>query len=204
MEIIELFEKVLNDANYAGEFNFSDLNGIIGEKKYHALAVQTRGKSTCILVFVNGEGEGAIQVDGHGMMFGDKVVYNIDKNGSFRLFLIDKNLAESISARSRIYEKSHLMETEKTRDLPEFSKFSLKPAKITLIITHEGLPAEGLKVKIFRIGDTGLLDTTSREGHVSFVLHKGKYDCTITDNENREHKYEIIQPGRDAVFNLEI
>ena len=204
MEIIELFEKVLNDANYEGEFNFSDLTGIIGEKKYQALAVQTKGKSSCILVFVNGEAEGAVQVDGHGMMFGDKVVYNIDKSGSFRLFLIDKNLAESISARSRIYEKSHLMRTEKTQDLPELSKFSLKPAKVTLIITHEGLPAEGLKVKMFRIGDTGLLDTTSKDGQVSFVLHKGKYKCTITDTENREHKYEIDQPGKDVVISLAI
>ncbi|WP_421908086.1 hypothetical protein [Methanolacinia petrolearia] len=45
MEIIELFEKVLNDANYAGEFNFSDLNGIIGEKNIMPLQFRPGGRA---------------------------------------------------------------------------------------------------------------------------------------------------------------
>ena len=204
MEITELFEKVLSNANYAGEYNFGDLTRLTGEKNYNALATQSLGKGTCILVFVNGEGEGAIQVDDHGMMFGDKVVYNIDKNGVFRLFLIEKNLAESISARCRIYEKSHLMDNTKTMDLPELAKFSLQPAKITIRVTHEGSPAEGMKVKLIKTGETGVFDTTSKDGNVSFLLRKGKYSCIITDPDRTEYECEIEHKGKDAVFNLEI
>ncbi len=129
MQIVELFEKVLKDANYAGEFNFGELLQIIGEQKYHALATQTAGNCTNILIFVKGEGEGAIQIDDLGMMYGDKVIYNIDQKGAFKLFLINKNLAESLSARCRIYEKSHLMDNNRTQDLPEISKFSLQHTK---------------------------------------------------------------------------
>jgi len=204
MEIIELFEKVINDANYAGEFNFGDLIRLVKDEGYDALSVQAAGRGTCMLVFVNGEGEGAIQVDEHGMMFGDKVLYNINKEGLFKLFLIDRNLAESISARCRIYEKSHLADNTKTQNLPEIHTFSMQPAKIKIKITNNGQPAEGLRVRLRKTGETGVFDTTSKEGHVSFLLPKGKYDCIITETDKTEHIYEIIHPGKDAIFNLEI
>lgn len=204
MEIIELFEKVISDANYAGEFNFGDLIELIKNEGYDALSVQSEGKNTCVLIFVNGEGEGAIQVDEFGMMFGDKVLYNINKRGLFKLFLIDKKLAESISSRCRIYEKSHLMDDTKTQDLPEIQKFSIQPAKMKIMITSDGEPAEGLKVRLRREGESGVFDTTSDEGYVSFLLPKGKYYCVITQTDKKEHNFEIIHQGRDAVFNLEI
>lgn len=204
MQIVELFEKVLKDSNYAGEFNFGDMMRLTEAKQYHALATQAAGNGTCILIFVNGEGEGAIQVDEHGMMYGDKVLYNIDKKGVFKLFLINKNLAESISSRCRIYEKSHLMDNNKTLNLPEISKFSLQPAKITIKVTHDGQPVEGLRVKLMRVGESGVFDTTSKEGRVSFMLQKGRYDCIITGTDKREYKYKVILPGKEVIINLEI
>ncbi len=49
-----------------------------------------------------------------------------------------------------------------------------------------------------------MFDTTSKEGRVSFVLQKGKYDCIITGTDKREYKYKIVLPGKDARINLEI
>ena len=204
MQIVELFEKVIKDSNYAGEFNFGDLMLLTNDKQYHALATQGKGNSTCILIFVNGEGEGAIQIDEYGMMYGDKVLYNIDKKGDFKLFLVTKSMAESLASRCRIYEKSHLMDKSKTLNLPEISKFSLQPAKVTIQLTHDGQPAEGLKVKLMKVGESGVFDTTSREGRVSFVLQKGRYDCIITGTDQREYKYKITLPGKEVVVNLEI
>lgn len=209
MNLAELFESVLSDSSYAGEFSFKDLMEITGKEGYNAIATQEKKDreekdSTNILVFVDGEGEGAIQVDEYGMIYGDKVLYNLDRKGEFRLFIITRNLAESISARCRIYEKSHLMGTEKTENLPEIAKFSLKPAKCTIQVCQDGKPAEGLRVKVLRVGESGVADTTSRSGTVSFILQKGKYDCIITGKDKKDYKYKIVLPGREAFINLDI
>lgn len=191
MQIAALFREVIENSEYLGEYSYSDLLSHTSNEKINGLGTSEINSKSIILVFVNGEPEGAAQIDEHGMLYGDKAIYILDKSSDFRLFKTGKELADSISSRCRIFDKSHLKTDNFSSELHDLVSFSTRPAKLKLIINKDSQPAGGLKVIMAKDLRPVKHDTTSSDGAVWFVLQGGEYTIIVIEKDRTEHRFSI-------------
>lgn len=167
------------------------------------VAVQVSVESRLFLVFVDGEGEGAVYSDSHGELYGDRAVYEIDKDGRFLLYIIDRNTAEKIASGCRIYEKSHLTDDRTTFGLAETTG-SGGPARLTFRITHHGLPVSGARVELRGQGGAGIFGVTSPDGDISLTPGKGEYEYSVRGQDLHVYMSRIFFKGIDTRIDLDI
>lgn len=201
----ELFEKAISGSEYLGDFEYNNLLKLVSDNKYNAIATNSNNERSIILVFVKGEAEGASQIDEHGMLFGDTVIYSLNKSGRYKLFLTEKELADSLVARTRIFDKKYIKPETFSPELHDIKNFSTRPAKVKIIISRNEKPVSGLKVIMKKNNAPVTYDFTSSDGSAGFVLQGGEYYCNVIEPEtNKEHIFLIKLEGKDTVVTIKI
>ncbi|MDD3976649.1 MAG: hypothetical protein PHI15_00670 [Methanomicrobium sp.] len=204
MQMAELFEKAITNSKYLGDFEYGKLLDYIDDKNLNAVATNDNKKGSIILIFVDGEAAGAAQIDDYGMLYGDKVIYSLDKSGTFKLYTTEKNLADSLAARTRIFDKKYLKPEKFSSDLQDIKSFSTKPSKIKFIVIKDEKPLTGVKVILKKDNAPGTYDYTSFDGSCGFVLQGGDYLCSIIENEETEHSYHIKLEGKSTEITIKL
>jgi hypothetical protein len=204
MQMADLFEKAISNSEYLGEFEYNNLLKYVSEQKYNAIATNNYEDKSIILVFVKGEAEGAAQIDEYGMLYGDTVIYSLDKAGTYKLFLTEKDLADSLAARTRIFDKKYIKSEKFSTDLFDIKSFSTRPAKIKIIVLKNENPVPGLKIIMQKNNAPVAYDFTSSDGSVGFILQGGDYHCNVIETGNKEHTFLIKMEGKETVITIKI
>ncbi|MBP2132837.1 hypothetical protein J2128_000758 [Methanomicrobium sp. W14] len=204
MDISELFKKAISGSQYSGRFEYNKLLSYENEKKYNAIATGSDEEKSIILLFINGEIEGAAQIDEYGMLYGDSVIYNLDKTGFFELFVTDKRIADSLVSRMRVFNKKYLKPESVSPELQEIRNFSTKPSKVSVIVKKNDVPVQGLKIIMKKDNNLPLHDYTSSDGSAGFFLQGGDYLCSITEKDKTEHEIHLKLDGKETIFTINI
>jgi hypothetical protein len=190
MQIAELFERVISNSKYIGNFAFDDLMQQMQSPIQSGLAIAEEGSKNYILVFVKGEPEGAALIDENGVLFGNKAVYLLNQNAVFKLFLIDGEFGESLAASCKVYDKSHLRKSI-TEELPTVGGKKQTLGKLCIIVRKNGELQQGMRVSIRRGRQVLASDVTTVDGRVCFKLLNGRYDCVVMDRLQNLYRFMI-------------
>jgi hypothetical protein len=190
MHIADLFDKVISSSKYAGDFAFDVLLGYMRENQQSGLALAEKGRKNFILVFVNGEPEGATIIDDTGMLFGDKAVYLLEHTEVFKLFLIDPKFGESLAARCKIYERSHLRK-QLSVDLPAIGGNKQTLGKLCIVVKKADTLQSGMRVSIRKGRQVLASDITTVDGKVCFKLVNGMYDCVVENRSQSVSRFVV-------------
>jgi hypothetical protein len=190
MQMADLFDKVINNSKYAGNYEFDDLMEYMHSTQQSGLAIAEEGLRNFILIFVSGEPEGATLIDNNGMLFGNKAVYLLKHNEIFKLFLIEPEFGESLAARCKVHDKSHLR-SRLSDDLPTFGGRNDTLGKLCILVKNGGKIASGMRVSIRKGRQVLASEIIGADGKICFKLINGSYDCIIEDRAQKMHRYVI-------------
>ncbi len=190
MNIENDIKNVVEDAQYAGEYESEDLIIKMTASGRSGLAVSIGGKEQYLLIFVDGAVEGAAVLGNGGNLYGDKAIYLYDKNLKFKIYFTEKSIAESVAAGCRIYDKGHI-QTRHLEEIPEIGEPKKGRGVIRLTIISGSEPLAGARVSMRKGRQLLLSEITGPDGIVAFKLTFGSYDCIITDRAGAVHKYRI-------------
>ncbi|MBN2733963.1 MAG: hypothetical protein JXQ82_03775 [Methanomicrobiaceae archaeon] len=204
MQMAELFEKAISGSEFAGDFEYGKLLRHVFEHKYNGIATGENNRKSILLVFVSGQAEGAAQIDDYGMLYGDKVIYSLDKSGSYKLYLIEKKIAEGLAARTRIFDKKNLKQDNFSKNLYDIKNFSTKPSKVKIIVLKDEKPACGLKIIMKKNNVAISHDYTSSDGNAGFFLQGGDYHCIIIEKDSKEHIFQVKLSGKESLITIKI
>ncbi|WAI00739.1 hypothetical protein [Methanogenium organophilum] len=182
--------KVVEDAQYAGEFESEDLIRKMQPSGRSGLAVSIGGDEQFLLIFIDGTVEGAALLGKEGNLYGDKAIYLCDNNLKFKIYLTGKSIAESVAAGCRIYDKGHIQSSH-LEEIPEIGEQKKGRGSIRLRITSGGEPLAGARVSMRKGRQLLLSEVSGPDGIVGFKLVHGVYDCIIVDRTGDVHKYRI-------------
>lgn len=204
MQMAELFEKAISSSEYAGDFEYNKLLRHVYDNRLYAIAAGEYNEKSIILVFVKGEAEGAAQIDEFGMLYGDKVIYSLNKSGTYKLFISDKTLVESLASRTRIFDTKYIKPETFSPEIRDLKSFSTRPSKLRIVVLKDGSPATGLKVVMKKDNAPFTYDFTSSDGSAGFVLQGGEYHCTVIEPDGKEQIFLIKLEGKDTVITIKI
>ena len=190
MQIADLFDRVISNSKYEGNYRFDELIDFMSSTKKTGLAFAENGSRNVILIFVSGEPEGAAIIDESGMLFGNKAVYLLQQTEIFKLFLTEKHFGESIAARCKIYDKIHLRKRI-SDDLPTLGGRMSSLGKLCIIVKKEGELQTGMRVTIRKGRQVLASDITAGDGKVCFKLQNGTFDCVVVDKAQTVHRFML-------------
>ncbi len=199
-----LLNKVIENSKYVGEFEFREILNFTKTIGTSGIAVYENVRKKYILIFVKGEVNGAILIDEKGTLFGDKVLYLLEKSGIYKLYSTSDKISESIVARCRIYDKCHLYPLF-SRELPSIGTKNRKiMGKLTILIKSGDQYLQGMRVTIKRGKQVITTDSTTTDGSVSFKILNGNYDCIVKNREKQSEIFKIDFFGRDSEVEIDL
>lgn len=181
---------VVEDSQYAGEYESVDLIQKMEASGRSGLAISVGGKEKFLLIFIDGTVEGAALLGKEGNLYGDKAIYLCENSLKFKIYLTEKRIAESVVAGCRIYDKGHI-QSKSLEEIPEIGEHKKGRGAIKLQITSGGKPVAGARVSMRKGRQLLLSEVTGPDGVVAFKLMYGIYDCIIVDRTGKVHKYRI-------------
>ncbi|MCX6681917.1 MAG: hypothetical protein NTY71_02875 [Methanoregula sp.] len=190
MKIHELLDNVLKGSRYLGTFDLSDLLQFASSREINGVAVAKGDGREFYIAFVAGEAEGAIYVDGKGVLFGDTAVLMIQVKESFVLTETTLDVVEALVMGCRIFDKNRLKKTISCV-VPEIGGPSGGIGILSIIVKKEGVPQNGIRVSIRKDGKIVGSDVTTNDGTVGFRVAYGVYDCIVQDKAQVVTKYRI-------------
>jgi len=190
MNIENNIRNVVENAQYAGEYESEDLITKMTASGRSGLAVSIGGKEQYLLIFVDGAVEGAALLGNAGNLYGDKAIYLYDNNLKFKIYLTEKYIAESVAAGCRIYDKGHIHRSH-LEEIPEIGEQKKGRGVVRLQIISEGKPLAGARVSMRKGRQLLLSEISGPDGIVAFKLTNDVYDCIIVDRSGTVHKYRI-------------
>jgi hypothetical protein len=190
MQIADLFDQVISNSEYAGNFEFDKLLEHMHTTLQSGLGIEENGSKNFILIFVKGEPEGAALIEDSGMLFGDKAIYLLKQNEIFKLFLVESEFAESLAARCKVYDKSHLKKIL-SKDLPTLGGNFQSLGKLCVVVKKENILQSGMRVSLRKGRQVLASDITAGDGRACFKVMNGAYDCVILDREQKSYKFRV-------------
>jgi hypothetical protein len=190
MEIHELLENVLKGSRYLGTFDLAGLLQFASARGVNGVAVAKGDGREFYIAFVGGETEGAIYIDGKGVLFGDTAVLMIQVKDKFVLTEITLDVVESLVMGCRIFDKNRLKKTIPVA-VPEIGGPSGGIGTLSITLKKEGILQNGIRVSIRKDGKIVGSDVTTNNGTVGFRVAFGTYDCIIQDKAQLITKYRI-------------
>lgn len=182
--------KLVEDAQFAGEYESVDLIQKMQASGRSGLAISFGGEEQFLLIFTDGTVEGAVLLGKEGNLYGDKAIYLCNDDLRFKIYLTDKSIAESVSSGCRIYNKGHIHSSH-LEEIPVIGERKRGRGVIRLRINDEGKPLAGARVSIRKGRQLLLSEVSGTDGVVAFKLVHGTYDCIITDRHGNVSKYRI-------------
>ncbi len=202
--VSDLLNQVIENSKYEGEFEFKEILNHAKTTGTSGIAVYENVRKKYILIFVKGEANGAILIDENGMLFGDKVLYHLEKSGIYKLYSTSDQISESLVARCRIYDKSHLYPFF-SRELPSIGTRNRKiMGKLIILIKSGDQYLQGMKVTIKRRKKLIASDFTTTDGSVSFKLLNGNYECIVKNGEKQSKIFKFDFSGRDSEVEIDL
>jgi len=190
MQISDLFDKVISNSKYEGNYAFEDLIEHMRVSQKSGLAIAEEGTKNTIVVFVRGEPEGATLIEESGVLFGNKALYLLKHDEIFKLFLTEDVFSESLAARCRVHDKIHFKK-RLSEDLPIIGGSNSSLGKLCIIIKREGTLQSGMRVTIRKGRQVLASDITATDGKVCFKLQNGTYDCVVVDRTHNLHRFML-------------
>ena len=190
MQIADIFDKVISNSKYEGNYAFNDLLEHMSASKQSGLAIAEEGTKNIILVFVRGEPEGATLIEDSGVLFGNKALYLLKHNEIFKVFLTEHLFSESLAARCRVHDKIHF-KPGLSEDLPNIGGSKNPLGKLCIIINRDGALQSGMRVTIRKGRQVLASDITAIDGKVCFKLQNGTYDCVVVDRAHNLHRFML-------------
>jgi len=202
--VSDLLSKIIEDSKYEGESEFTEILNHAKTAGMSGFAVYKNVRKSYILIFTKGEANGAILIDENGMLFGDKVLYLLEKSGIYKLYSTSDKISESIVARCRIYEKNHIY-LQFSRELPSIGTINRKiRGKLRILIKSGDQYLQGVKVTLKRGKQVINTDFTITDGSVSFRILNGNYDCIVKNREKQSEIFKIDFSGRDSEVEINL
>ncbi len=190
MEIAELFERVISNSEYEGNFAFDSLLDHMQETGQSGFALEEDGRKNFFLIFVGGEPEGAALIEERGMLFGDKAVLLLKREGVMRLFVVEGEFAEALAARCKVYDKSHLKRSF-SEELPQMGGNTQTMGRLCVVIKKNDEMQSGVRIELRKGRQVIGGDITAGDGKICFKVMNGLYDCLVTDRDQKSYKYRI-------------
>lgn len=190
MKIHELLDNVLKGSRYLGTFDLSDLLQFASAQALNGVAVAKGDGREFYIAFVAGEAEGAIYVDGKGVLFGDTAVLMIQVKESFVLTETTLDVVEALVMGCRIFDKNRLKKSISCV-VPEIGRPGGGIGTLTLTVTKNKIPQNGIRVSLRKDGRVVGSDITTNDGMVGFKVEYGDYDCIVQDREQVVTKCRI-------------
>jgi len=190
MKIHELLDNVLKGSRYLGTFDLMGLLQFASARALNGVAVAKGDGREFYIAFVAGEAEGAIYVDGKGVLFGDTAVLMIQVKESFVLTETTLDVVEALVMRCRIFDKNRLKKAIPAA-VPEIGGPSGGIGTLSITLKKEGIPQNGIRVSIRKDGKIVGSDVTTNDGTVGFRVAYGVYDCIVQDKTQVVTKYRI-------------
>ncbi len=190
MDIEDDIKRMVEHAQYAGEYESEDLIQKMNASGRSGLALSIGGKDQYLLILVDGAIEGAAILGREGNLYGDKAIYLLDKSLKFKIYLTEKPTAESVVAGCRIYNKGHT-QSKSLEILPEIGEHRKGRGTIRLRMISGGQSLAGARVSMRKGRQLLLSEISGPDGIVAFKLTHGIYDCIVEDRAGTFHKYRI-------------
>jgi hypothetical protein len=184
MKILNLIENILKGSQSLGTFTLPELFSYIRAGTISGLAVVQGDEKTFCLAIINGEPEGAIYIDEKGELYGDKAVMLINDQDAFVLWDVKPDVVDAVVMGSRIFEKSHLRSSIPSA-IPEFGKKSQGLGVLTIVVTKDQVPQNGVRVSLRKDGKIVGSDITTNDGSVGFRVMHGDYECIVQDRNQQ-------------------
>lgn len=190
MKILNLIENILKGSQSLGTFTLPELFSYIRAGTISGLAVVQGDEKTFCLAIINGEPEGAIYIDEKGELYGDKAVMLINDQDAFVLWDVKPDVVDAVVMGSRIFEKSHLRSSIPSA-IPEFGKKSQGLGVLTIVVTKDQVPQNGVRVSLRKDGKIVGSDITTNDGSVGFRVMHGDYECIVQDRNQQITTFRI-------------
>lgn len=190
MQISDLFDKVISNSQYEGNYAFEDLIEHLRVSQQSGLAIAEEGTKNIIVIFVRGEPEGATLIEDSGVLFGNKALYLLKHDEVFKLFLTEDVFSESLAARCRVHDKIHFKKPL-SNDLPTIGGSTSSLGKLCIIVKRDGTLQSGMRVTIRKGRQVLASDITATDGKVCFKLQNGTYDCVVVDRTQNLHRFML-------------
>ena len=107
--------------------------------------------------------EGAIYIDDKGSLYSDKAVLMISGQEKFEFYNVKPDIVDAVVMGSRIFEKMHLKKSAPSL-IPEIGKKSEGIGVLTVTITRDTVPQNGVSISIRRDGKILGSDITTGQG----------------------------------------
>jgi hypothetical protein len=203
MQIAEIFNKIITNSEYSGDYPFDDLIDHMRSQGLSGVGVAKVGPQHHILIFVRGEPEGAVLIEEKGMLFGDKAVFLLTHTDQYRLFAIDPEIGESLAARCKVYNRSHL-KGKITEKIPVFGGSQKTLGKICVTIKKQEAVQNGMRVSLRKGRQIIASEITASDGRVCFKVLNGTYDCVVVDREQKMYRFRVDfkEPFTESVIDI--
>ncbi|MDT8357806.1 MAG: hypothetical protein RQ758_04795 [Methanomicrobiaceae archaeon] len=203
MQIAEIFNKIITNSEFSGDYSFDDLIDHMRSQGLSGLGVAEVGSQHHILIFVHGEPEGAVLIEEKGMLFGDKAVFLLTQFDTYRLFVIDPEIGESLAARCKIYNRSHL-KGKITEEIPVFGGVQKTLGRICVVIKKQDAVQNGVRVSLRKGRQVLASDITAGDGRACFKVLNGTYDCVVIDREQKMYRFRVDfkEPFTESVIDI--
>lgn len=184
MELDEFLSSCIKARISMGSFRMNDLKKFVMEDKKSGVAVAVIEKGTVYLLFMEGEPEGAVEIDKTGMLIGDKAVYLLKGSETFSFYKVKRELIDRWVLTCRIFDKSHL-NSNLSPNIPIIERKNEGIGSFCIRVMKDGIPQTGLHVSVRKQGRVIGSDVTTGEGKGYFKLLFGDYDVVIMDKEKK-------------------
>lgn len=186
----ESIEELIRDVPLAGVSSYPELLQVARKHRFEGAGVSGGPGKKVYLLFIGGEPEGAVFIDGKGELYGDKAVYLIRGDETFSRYPLGHGLVERMVFGCRIHTKSHFS-GQPSLEIPEFGKKADGIGRLIITLKRGGSALAGVPVKIRKEGQVVAHDSTDREGMASFRLLFGRYELLILRQEDDMDVYDF-------------
>ncbi|MCK9590510.1 MAG: hypothetical protein M0Q91_00685 [Methanoregula sp.] len=188
--IHDLLDNIIKGSKYVGVFPLHELFQFTSQGRSNGIAAAKENEREYYLAFIDGEAEGAIYIDEKGSLYSDKAVLMITGQEKFEYYTVKPDIVDAVVMGSRIFEKMHLRKSLPSL-IPEIGKKSEGMGVLSVTITKDAVPQNGLTISIRNEGKVLGNDITTGQGTASFKLNYGKYDCIVRDRSQNMTTFYI-------------
>jgi hypothetical protein len=188
--IHDLLDNIIRGSKYVGVFPMHELFQFASSGRSSGIAAAKEQEREIYLAFIDGEAEGAIYIDEKGSLYSDKAVLMISGHEKFEFYTVKPDIVDAVVMGSRIFEKKHLKKSLPSL-IPEIGKKSEGMGVLSVTITRDTVPQNGISVSVRFEGKVLGSDITTGQGTASFKLKYGKYHCIVKDRAQNMTTYYI-------------
>ena len=204
MDINGLMDEILLQSTYEGRFTLDELLHYSSAHSLTGIGASKESTHAFFLVLLRGEADGAIFVDEKGVLFGDTAVLHLTGKEEFELHLVALPVADALTARCRVFEKSHLKMSSRleipTIGTPDRQRIGI----LCLNVQDTHAPLAGAHVSIRKGKLVITSDVTDSMGRVCFRLLNGRYMCVVSDRTGERTRciIEFREPQVEMGVNI--